>query len=91
MSDLYRIPTQKTYKGRTAGGFARKAKLVTCAAGNVEIVHDELPGCIITPTVHGNIVVSDLSGALVSIECSARAFEKFSGLARKADRMMGDY
>lgn len=79
---------QKTYKGKTAGGFAKTAKLATMRAGNVEITSDDLPGCVLMLSEDDCLVVTDVSGWVVSLDCSASAASFFRALTDRADAQM---
>jgi hypothetical protein len=57
------------------------------AAGSVEIVHDDLPGCILVLTEHDTLVIDNVD-EVVCLACSDRAAATLRRLTSKAERMM---
>jgi hypothetical protein len=88
MSSIYRIPTQQTYKGKTASGWLRGAELAEMQSGDIQVVSPALPGCLLHLTDDGRMVVEYFNSAVVALRCSRRARDKLAALTRKADAQM---
>lgn len=82
-----------TYKGRTAGGYLRTARVEEMRAGNVEVVvtvDNYDAHAILGRTDNGTPVVTfaDATGPIVRLSLSARAEEKLERLTQQADHKM---
>jgi len=87
MSD-YTITTQRTYKGKTAGQWVKRAEIATMQAGNVEIVTPDLPGCLLLLTQDDRLVIDNVRGHVVSLYCGVRAIAKMAKLSAAAEAAM---
>ena len=87
MSSIYIIPAQGTYKGRTAGGYIKTAKVVRNQAGFGFVVSDLLPGAEMILTESGDLVINNFDGAAVRMPTSDRAEAQLRRLIAKADAL----
>ena len=82
------INTQKTYKGKTAGGYVKSAKVTRMQAGTYEVTTPLLPGAILVMSDDGDMVIRDYDGIVVSLECSGKAASKLDQLTDLANDKM---
>jgi len=82
MNDLYKIPTQKIYQGKTGGGWLKEAKVCQTQAGNYEVFVGHL---ITYLTDDRNMVLSGPGGRVVALTLSSAAERKLASLAKEAD------
>lgn len=87
MSDLYRIPEQHTFRGRTAGSYLRTALAVRNKAGFGFVVTDDLHGYEMLLTEDGALVLNNYDGDPVCLSCSKRALTALRRLTAAADRL----
>lgn len=87
MHNIYAIQTQKTYMGKTAGGWLKNAIICRMSAGNVEVITDDLPGAILVLSDSGNMVITNIDRA-VSLTTSSRAYNILKKLTSTANRQM---
>jgi hypothetical protein len=83
MNNLYTVESQKTYKGKTAGGWLKTATIAECEAG---IVYVWINGYQAVLADDGDLVLSDYSGIVASIVPSSRALRKMRKLEKLADK-----
>ncbi len=88
--DLYRIPTQKTYQGKTAGGYLENAKIAEMKSGDFEITTPDLPGCVLIMADDGDLVISNFDGRVCALETSKRALEKLKTFQSQIEDMHND-
>ena len=85
---------QKTYKGQTAGGILKTAKVVRMQAGNYEIVVKDRDGCELIAFLGedlliGGGVISDVlvlcnfDGVVARLNMSDRAYNKMRELEKE--------
>lgn len=77
------IPIQQTYRGRTAGGWLRGARVVQTDSGDSHVGHPELPGCLLVETESGALVIGG-DEIEVRLTVSPRAAERLADLGREA-------
>jgi hypothetical protein len=79
---------QKTYKGRTAGGWLSLASVGEAKCGITNIWIPAIPGlrdCQAILTDDGDMLISDSEGVVVCLETSDRAYRTLKSLESKAD------
>jgi hypothetical protein len=87
---MYRIHRQQTYRGRTAGGWLKRARVVRCAAGNYEVATPDLPYHVLVVTEDGEMVLDNGGRATICLTMSVRAARKLRRLKQEAERLMLD-
>lgn len=81
------MKTQKTYKGKTAGGWLKAAKIEQMRSGDYVITNTFLPGAQISIDIYGCMFIKDCTHTLARLACSARAEKDLSRLVKLADDM----
>lgn len=87
MNDLYQVETQKTWKGKTAGGWIKECTVEQCKAGLVYIwltVDKQAYQVVISDD--GDMVILDESGIVASIEMSDTARGALEDMGKLADK-----
>ena len=84
---MYKIQTQKTYLGRTAGGWLRKAEVSEMSGGDYAVTTPELPGRVLTITMGGDMVICDMYGTNYKLETSDTAFLKLTRMEIEANNL----
>lgn len=82
------IYSQKTYKGRTAGGYLKNAEVSEMQSGDYAVTSPDLNGCTLMMSVNGDMIVSDFSGIVCVLELSGRAISKLLAMEKEADMLM---
>ncbi len=81
------MKTQKTYLGRTAGGWLKKAEVTKMACGDYSVTHPDLPGCILMLSVDCELVISNFTGIVAALETSNRAYDKMQRMESEANKL----
>ena len=84
---MYKIQTQKTYGGRTAGGWLRKAEVTEMSGGDYAVTTPELPGCILMIADCGDMIISDANDNRCALETSDTAFFKLTRMEIEANNL----
>lgn len=83
MGNCYVVQSQKTYKGKTAGGWLKTANIAESKAGIAHVWLD-IPGvgnCQIQLADDGDMVISSYDGIVAALETSAKAYRTLKALA----------
>ena len=76
---------QKTYMGRTAGGWLRDAVITEMQSGDKEITHPDLPGWIIYMSEQCDMVLHRIDGRTILLQMSKRAALQLHRLLGRCD------
>jgi len=86
----------KTFKGKTAGGILKTAKVCEMRAGNHEVVVSHPHECVATIGIRGNgwggsvydvLVLTDANGVVARLEMSDKALAIMESLESECDAM----
>jgi hypothetical protein len=86
---MYTVESQKTYKGKTAGGWLKAAEVTECKAG-LTYTWVSIPGdgdCQILLSDDGDMVITNYYGIVVVLDTSMRAYRKLLALEARADKV----
>lgn len=88
MDDLYRVKTQKTYKGKAAGGWLKNATVAPCGADIVYVWVDlpDIGQCQVFLTYDGDMVIENFTGQVACLETSNRAYRRLKALEARAEK-----
>lgn len=83
---MSKVSTQKTYMGRTAGGWLKECKVEEMSAGNFEIYHPVFG--VITLTNDGNMLFDTIMNGddyetRISLETSKRAYDRMVAMEKE--------
>jgi hypothetical protein len=85
MDSMYQIKTQKTYKGKTAGGWLKMAEVEQCKAG-IPCIWVSIPRygyCQVDLADDGDMIIADSEGILCCLETSKKAYRTLKALEAK--------
>jgi hypothetical protein len=83
MKFIHRVPTRKTWKGRTPGSLLAKAYVAQMGADNWEIISDEFPGVLFEKSDRDELVLYDETGTITILETFGRGFVRLLELVKQ--------
>ncbi len=88
MHDLYKVETQKTWKGKTAGGWIKKCTIEQSMAGEVFVwLTVDNANYQVVLSDDGDMVLTDYDGIVVVLEMSDRAQKILERMELQADAL----
>ncbi len=86
MSDLYKVQSQKTWKGKTAGAWLKECTVEQSKAGSVHVwLTVDCSTYQVVLCDDGDMVISDYDGIVVALEMSDRARKTLARMEQLAD------
>jgi hypothetical protein len=70
---MYQIEINKTYQGKTGGGWIKNAYIQPMQSGDFQIHTPDLPGCELVMSDHDNLIIRDYDGIVGGLLMSDRA------------------